>query len=205
MTDFHDLIDTSGLTPDEEARLRRTHDLLVQAGPPADLPPALEEPPNGESRQTDAEIIQFPLPMRRRFAVAAIAAAALVLAAFGGGYLIGYSKSKPTAFKTERVVAMQGRHSSALAVLRIGAADAVGNWPMQLAVVGLPAQHDRAAYYELWLTKDGKPIAPCGAFRVHGKTTTVRFSVPYNFHRYDGWVVTAQPHDEAGLGPVVLT
>jgi hypothetical protein len=204
MTDFNDLVDTSGVTPDEEARLRRTHDLLVQAGPPADLPPALKEPPTEETQQTDAEIFQFPLPMRRRFAVAAIAAAALVLVAFGGGYLVGYTKGKPAVFKTERVVAMQG-HSQALAVLRIGTADSVGNWPMELDVVGLPQQHDRSAYYELWLTKNGKPIAPCGTFRVHGKKTTVRFSVPYDFHRYDGWIVTAQPHDEADPGPVVLT
>ncbi|MDX6505955.1 MAG: hypothetical protein QOG06_599, partial [Gaiellaceae bacterium] len=36
MTDFHDLIDTAGLAPQEEARLRHAHELLVQAGPPPD-------------------------------------------------------------------------------------------------------------------------------------------------------------------------
>ena len=50
MTDFHDLVDTSDLTPEEEARLRRVHDLLIEAGPPPDLPPALEAPPTHPPR-----------------------------------------------------------------------------------------------------------------------------------------------------------
>jgi len=41
MSDFKDLIDADGLDPEEEARLRHVHELLVQAGPPPDLPPAL--------------------------------------------------------------------------------------------------------------------------------------------------------------------
>ena len=47
----------------------------------------------------------------------------------------------------------------------------------------------------------------CAAtFRVHGEQTTVTFTVPYNLKggQYDGWIVTAQPHDEAQPGPVVL-
>jgi hypothetical protein len=200
MTDFHDLVDTTDLSPEEEARLRRAHDLLVQAGPPPDLPPALEGPP---TQTGEAEILQFPLLPRRRWALAAVVAATLALVAFGGGYLLGHSKSKPTAFRTERVVAMHGR-GNALAVLRIAPADSVGNWPMEMEVSGLPKQAARSAYYEVWLAKNGRPIAPCGAFRVHGKKTTVRFSVPYAFQQYDGWIVTAQPHDEAAPGPVVL-
>ena len=201
MTDFRDLVDTTGLAPEEEARLRRAHELLVQAGPPPDLPPALETPP---THAAEAEILQFPLLPRRRFALVAVAAATLALIAFGGGYFLGHSKSKPSAFKTERVVAMHGR-GEALAVLRLAAADSVGNWPMEMEVSGLPKQPQRAAYYELWLTKNGKAVAPCGTFRVHGKKTTVRFTVPYDFRRYDGWIVTSQSRDEAPLGPVVLT
>ena len=41
MTNFDDLIDSDDLSPEEELRLRRVHELLLQAGPPADLPPAL--------------------------------------------------------------------------------------------------------------------------------------------------------------------
>jgi hypothetical protein len=201
MTDFRDLVDTTGLAPEEEARLRRAHDLLVQAGPPPDLPPALEAPP---TQPADAEILQFPLLPRRRWALLAVAAATIALIGFGGGYFLGHSKSKPSAFKTERVVAMHGR-GDALAVLRIAAPDSVGNWPMEMEVSGLRRQPQRSALYELWLTKDGRPVAPCGTFRVHGKKTTIRFSVPYDLQRYNGWVVTAQSHDEAPPGPVILT
>ena len=58
--------------------------------------------------------------------------------------------------------------------------DDVGNWPMELEVTGLPKQTERAAYYELWLTKGHKPVEPCGAFRVNGDKTTVRFTIPYD-------------------------
>jgi hypothetical protein len=200
MTDFHDLVDTAGLTPEEEARLRRAHDLLIEAGPPADLPPALETPP---TQPAEAEILQFPLLPKRRWTLALVAAATLALVGFGGGYLLGHSKAKPSAFKTERVVAMHG-HGGALALLRLSTPDSVGNWPMEMQVSGLPEQSQRIAYYELWLTKNGKAIAPCGTFRVHGKQTTVFFTVPYSLKHYDGWIVTAQPHDEAEPGPTVL-
>ena len=82
MTAFHDLIDTSGLAPDEEVRLHRVHELLVRAGPPPDLPPALATPP---LQTSDATILQFPLLPRRRFAFAAVAAATLALIVFAGG------------------------------------------------------------------------------------------------------------------------
>ncbi len=200
MTDFNDIVDTTGLDPGEEARLRRTHDLLVQAGPPPDLPPALEAPP---TQPAEAEIIQFPLLPKRRWAIAAIAAATLALLTFIGGYFYGNSKSQPAAFGTSHVVAMHGR-GEANAVIRLSSPDSVGNWPMEMTVGGLPRQPSRSAHYDLWLTKDGKPVALCGSFRVHGKNTTVRFSVPYNLRRYDGWIVTRQARDESPPGPVVL-
>ena len=65
---FDELVGGDDLTPEEEVRLRRVHDLLVQAGPPADLPPALETP----TAPPEAEIVQFPLLPRRRWAVAAL-------------------------------------------------------------------------------------------------------------------------------------
>ena len=34
MSDFRDIVDVESLDPLEEARLRRVHELLVQAGPP---------------------------------------------------------------------------------------------------------------------------------------------------------------------------
>jgi hypothetical protein len=194
VTNFDDIVGGDDLSPEEETRLRRVHDLLVQAGPPPDLPPALERPPTAE-----AEVVQFPLLPRRRWVATALVAASLVLIAFGGGYLIGHSK--PTGFQTRRVVPMHG--AAGLAVLRVGAKDSAGNWPMQLEVSNLVQKPHQ--YYELWLTRHGKPIAPCGYFRVHGNSTTVHLSVPYNFQKFDGWVITAQGATDHGPGRVVLT
>lgn len=200
MSEFDDLVDREGLTPGEEARLRRVHDLLVQAGPPADLPPGLERPP---TTPADAEIVQFPLLPRRRWALAAVAAIALIALAFGGGYLVGHEKAKPTSFAATRVVPMHG--GNALALLRLAPKDGAGNWPMELEVNNLPTQKNPSAYYELWLSRNGKPIAPCGSFRVNARTTTVRLSVPYDFKRFDGWVVTRQGANDHTAGTVVLT
>ena len=60
MSDFRDIIDTEGLNPDEEARLRRVHELLVRAGPPPDLPPSLERTPEAEDgpRVATVEILE---------------------------------------------------------------------------------------------------------------------------------------------------
>lgn len=200
MSRFEDLVDSAELSPDEETRLRRVHDLLVQAGPPPDLPPALERPP---SAPAEAEIVQFPMLPRRRWALAVVAAAALLVLGFGGGYLVGHAKKKPTSFVTARVVPMHG--SNALALLRVARRDSAGNWPMQLEVNNLPTQKARGDYYELWLTRDGKAIAPCGSFRVNERTTTVRLSVPYDFKRFQGWVVTKQTATHHTPGPVVLS
>ena len=200
MTDFNDLLDTEGLEPDEAARLRHVHDLLVQAGPPPDLPPSLEQTPEAE----EAEIVQFPLLPRRRWAALAVAAAALVVAVFAGGYFLGHAKGQ-SSFAVERVVPMRATAGSAQAIIRIAAVDKGGNWPMELEVTDLPKQPARNSYYELWLTRNGKPVEPCGTFRVGGSTTTVRLSVPYDFSKADGWVVTAQRKGAAVPGPVVLT
>jgi len=200
VSNFDDIVGREGLSADEEARLRRVHDLLVQAGPPPDLPPGLERPPTAP---TEAEIVQFPLLPRRRWTLAAVAAIALVLLAFGGGYLVGHGKTKPTSFATKRVVPMHG--GNAVAFLRVASKDSAGNWPMELEVNNLPTQSNRRAYYELWLTRNGKPAAPCGTFRFNARTTTVRLSVPYDFKRFNGWVVTRQGANDLQAGPVVLS
>lgn len=207
MSDFHEIVETGYLTPEEEARLRRTHELLVQAGPPPDLPPALERTP--EAAGGGAEILQFPLLPRRRWAVAAVVAAAVAVIAFGGGYLLGHSKAKPSALAVQRVVPLHGvpaqGTANALGVLRFAKSDGVGNWPLEVAVAGLPRLSDSTTYYELWLTKHHTAVEPCGSFRVHGKTTTVRFTVPYALSGVDGWVVTVQRHGATAPGVVVLS
>jgi len=205
MSDFHDLIDVEGLDPDEERRLMAVHDLLVQAGPPAELTPKLEQPDD----RPEGTVIPFPLFPRRRAVATLLVAAAVAAAAFGGGYLVGHSKAKSSTFATAHFIQMHPLGAAGagtqLAVLALGHSDSGGNWPMQMTVTGLPQQPQPNAYYELWLTKHGKPVAPCGVFRVHSDTTTVRFSVPYRFSEYDGWVVTAHRPGQAEPGRVVLT
>jgi hypothetical protein len=203
MSNFDDMIDRTGLSPAEEARLRRTHDLLIAAGPPPDLPPRLEHPP---SKATEAEILQFPLLPKRRWAAAAVAAAALVLATFFGGYLLGHDRAHRRGFQAIRSVELRG-NGTAFASLQLGGADSVGNWPMVLSVTGLPEQKARSAYYELYLTRNGRPTVPCGSFRVHGSssTTSVRFSVPYTRRQGDGWVVTVQQPGVHEPGRVLLS
>ncbi len=196
--EFDDLVDADGLTPEEDDRLRRVHAMLVEAGPPAELPPALErlpdEPPEGE-------ILQFPLLPKRRWAAAALVAAAFVAAAFGAGFLIG-DRGHGSTFDARHVIGMTGK--SALGSIRVGQRDEVGNWEMELVVSGLPKQPPRG-YYDLYLTRNGKPLIRCGAFRVHDRTTTVRFTVPYRVRKGDGWVVTAQPPGVHDPGRVVLS
>lgn len=200
MSDFRDIVGSEDLDPDQEARLRRVHDLLVQAGPPPDLPPALERTPEA----AEAEIVQFPLLPKRRWVAAALVAATVAALAFGGGYLFGDSKG-PSAFTVDKVVPMRGTVGEAQALIRISSRDKGGNWPMELQVTGLPKQTQREAYYELWLTKGHKPVELCGSFRVSGAKTTVRFTVPYDASDIDGWVVTAQPNGTPDPGSVVLT
>jgi hypothetical protein len=196
--DFDDLVGTEGLEPEEELRLRRVHDLLVQAGPPPDLPPALERPP---AETPDGEIVQFPLLPKRRWAVAALVAAALGAIAFGGGYLVGHHGGSSTA--ATRIVPMRGS-GHAIASITIGKRDSVGNWPMELTVTGLPTQQP-GAYYELFLSKDGKPRIPCGGFRVNSKTTKVHFTVPYRLTGHDEWVVAVWPKGSRKPTRVVLS
>ena len=164
------------------------HELLVAAGPPPDLSPDLSLPPV-PTEEADPPEVAFLL--RRRRGRALVLALAATLAAFVGGYAFGHSKGKPAAFSSVRTVAMHGAAGTGShGVIRIAEKDSVGNWPMLVEVSGLPQQTKQASYYELWLTHNGKAVAPCGWFRVHGKTTSVRLSVPYSLKNFDGWVVT---------------
>lgn len=201
MTDFDDLVDTGDLSPEEEGRLRRVHELLLAAGPPPELPDELARPADPQRAQPP----EVPVLFRRRRATGAVLLLAAALAAFAGGYAFGHSKaSQSSSFVSQRSVPMHGS-AGRFAVIHIAKTDSVGNWPMLVEVSGLPEQPNRKAYYELWLTRHGKPVVACGAFRVHGKTTSVRLTVPYSLRGYDGWVVTAQPPGDERIGPVVLT
>jgi len=92
----------------------------------------------------------------------------------------------------------------AIGSIRIGRRDSVGNWPMELTVTGL-AKQEAGAYYELFLSKNGKPRIPCGGFRVNSKTTKVRFTVPYKLTGHDEWVVAVWPKGAHRPGDVVMS
>lgn len=178
----------------ERERLQRVHELLVEAGPPPELPPRLMQPP-GEKPLADVHVLPRGLP-RRRLAAALVLAAALAAAAFGTGYLVGDSgdSAAPVAgaeFRAQRAVTLQGKAApGATAVVRIGPSES-GNVPMLVTVEGL----DRLPvgdYYVLYMTKDGKRKVACGTFNVKGGNdrSEIEFSVGYDLAGFDGFAVT---------------
>jgi hypothetical protein len=91
----------------------------------------------------------------------------------------------------------------AQAALSVGASDKAGNWPMHLVASGLPRLPENG-YYAVFLTRNGKPVAPCGSFIVHGGNADAYLNAPYRL-RGAGWVVTLQHHGDHTPGRVVLT
>lgn len=176
---FRDLIGDD-VPAGERLRLRRVHDLLIAAGPPPALTPALERAP-----RVDRAAAVLHLPRRR--ALQLLLAAALVGAAFAGGYLT----HSGTSFHTRFVKEMHGTRLApgALASLRIGRPDKTGNWPMIVHVSGLKDLPKGGIYY-LYLSQNGKPIAPCAGFVVHDGKATFRLSAGYRLKSFSGWVVT---------------
>ena len=171
--------------PAERERLRRVHQLLLSVDPPPEVSSALRRPPAAEPVRL--------LPRRRRTTLALIAAA-LAAASFGAGWLASARTGDDEAV---RVIPMAGTAAAAGASgsIELLPDDASGNWPMNLRISGLTPSRDRSDWYELWLTKDGKPVDPCGRFTVHAGLTTVVLSVPYGLRQYDGWIVTRHDSD----------
>jgi Anti-sigma-K factor rskA len=180
--DLNELVGND-LTPEEEARLRRVHELLVEAGPPAELPPDLASYTEPRRR--------LPLLPRPRVLAGVAVGLAVVAATFGIGVLVGHRGGE--SFQTERVIPMRGTAAAthAIASIDLGAKDSGGNWPLVLHVTQLPTQLE-GKYYELWLTRRGKLVASCGTFRVVDttRTTDIRLNAPYTLKSFDGWVIT---------------
>lgn len=184
--DFDDLVGRE--LPDEErARLLRAHQLLIEAGPPPELSPELDS-------ASWLEESQMPLlrPKRRRpLLIAAALATAIVI-----GFVLGQSTSPSSSTSsTVRVVKLAGTKfdRDARASLELGKADASGNWPMLLHARGLQRLPE-GGYYDLYLTKGGKPVVLCGTFNVKGREIIVHFSAAYDLNHFDkdGWVITRQ-------------
>jgi len=194
--DFDELMEDA--EPGDRERLRRVHELLVEAGPPPELPPEIEAGP------TLAMTLGRRVSARRVKRRVALLAAAIVvlLVAFLGGYITGNDQTV-----SGRLIKLEGTAAAPAAQgsLRLEPVDEAGNWPMEVAVAGLPAL-PRKGYYEVFLVRDGKPIAPCGSFIVKGKDTavSVRLNAPYRLRPDDQWIVTRQQAGDHEAGTVVL-
>jgi hypothetical protein len=203
--EFEELVDLSGLTPEERSRLKRVHEMLVAAGPPPELPGELTRPP----ADVEAEVV--PLESRRRRgrtpAIGILIAATVAVACFGGGYLLANQGQSSNAIHAVRVVPLSGvsTQPSSSASLRVGSADKSGNWPLQLTVAGLKPLPDESRYY-LMVWQHGKPTVSCGTFGVsRGAPTTVTFNVAYKITPKTRWVVTMMSPGAKYPGPVVMT
>jgi hypothetical protein len=197
--DFDDLVG-SDLGREERERLEHVHNLLVIAGPPAELAPELESGPTlamtlGKSPRRH---------VGRRVALLAAAVMVLLLV-FLGGYVTGNRGSSGLSGGHTLQLVGTPQAPAALASLHVQNADPAGNWPMSLTVTGLPELPEHG-YYEVFLTRGGKIWAPCGTFRVESATggVSVRLNAPYDLRKGDGWVVTRQLPGHREAGPVVL-
>jgi hypothetical protein len=183
--EFRDLVGDD-LPPPERERLERVHELLIAAGPPPELPPELAEVP---TERPGAEPTGLP---RRRAGAGLALAAAIALVAFLGGYIAGHSKSSP--FESVRNV--QLGNSEASAVVKFGPKNEDGNTPMLVKVEGLRSLPPDD-YYTLFMTKHGRPVVPCGSFRVSGPdSTTLHFTVAYERSEFDGLMLAHYRHSD---------
>ncbi len=190
--DFDDLIGAD-LTPEERARLYRTHELLVEAGPPPELSPELDAVPWPD----DALQPLFGRRHKRGGARRVLLLAAALVTAVVVGLLIGQATSSSdtaTSLKAKQTVQLRGTALArgAFATLKLGKEDGAGNWPMVLHITGLP-RLSNGGYYALYLTKGGRPLVSCGTINVDG-ATSVRLSAAYVLEHFDknGWVVVRQ-------------
>jgi hypothetical protein len=186
--DFDDLVGQD-VSPEERARLYRAHELLIEAGPPPELSPEMESVPWPDDALGPLWGRQRkPAGARRALLLAAALATATVV-----GFLLGQATgpSSKTSIDARKTVQLHGTSLArgALATLKLGKRDSEGNWPMVLSVKGLP-QLPTGGYYDLYLTKGGKPLVSCATFNVNGETV-VPLSVAYNLERFDknGWVI----------------
>jgi hypothetical protein len=185
--DFDELVGLE-VPAEERERLRRAHELLIEAGPPPELSPEMESVPWPDDALGPLWGRRKPSSARRVLLLAAALATAIFV-----GFLLGQASgpSSKTSIDARRTVQLHGTSLArgALATLKLGNRDSEGNWPMVLSVKGLP-QLPPDGYYDLYLTKGGKPLVSCGTFNVKGETV-VPLSAAYNLERFDenGWVI----------------
>lgn len=193
--DFDELVGND-LSAHERERLERVHRMLVAAGPPPELPQELAEAPRPEGRLVELA--------RRRARTGLVLAAAIMIAAFATGYLLGArgEGSVPSGVSPPAKQVVLGKTADRLAVVGIGERDSNGNWPMVVQVEGLD-HLSGGDYYTLFMTKKGRAVATCGTFNVaEDGLTTIRFSVAYDPERYDGLMLAEydrETHEDTPL------
>jgi anti-sigma-K factor RskA len=202
MTDrpnFDELVGGDDLSTDEAARLQRVHDLLIEAGPPPELPPHLLQEPDPEGGRPD-NVTGLP---RRRTGMLLGIAAALTLTAFLGGFIYG---THHAPFNEDFAVPMHSTAagSQAKAVIHVGKLDSAGNWPLEVDVENLP-ELPKGQYYEMFLSRGAdQRAASCGTFRAAGSKDDIRLNAPYRLDKFNGWIVTREKPG-SNTHPVVLT
>jgi hypothetical protein len=200
--DFDDLVGRD-IPTEERDRLQRAHELLLEAGPPPELSPELESVPWPDDAL--APVFGRRTERKRRPMVLAAAIATVAVAAF----LLGQAttSNNGTSIDARKTVQLHGTSLAhgAFASLKLGKRDAGGNWPMVLKVRGLP-RLPKDGYYDLYLTKGGKPLVSCGTFNVSGETV-VPLSAAYNLERFDknGWVIVRKTPGHFQPTQVVLS
>ena len=188
--DFDDIVGDD-ISAEERERLQTAHDLLLRASPPPELSPELDAVPWPDEALAPLGLRRRGRERRRSWLGFAAAAAAVALI----GFVVGQSTgSSPNRFEP---LATKKMHGTALArgasaTIEVGKRGVDGNWPMVVDVINLPPAPE-GGYYLLWLSRNGKPVAPCGSFNTQaGVETIVHLSAAYSFHGVNGWIVTRE-------------
>jgi hypothetical protein len=174
MTSFDELIGEEP-TGAERERLQNVHGLLLEAGPPPELSPALAA---GPPRASTVTSLQAFVERRRAPILATAAAAAVVVLAIGVGLHRHASNYRALSL---RGTSFAPRAAATLEVLP--------KQQMKLEVSGLPA---RKQSYVVYLVRGGHRIASCGSFTVSNanRRKGVSLRSPYPVQSSDKWVVT---------------
>jgi hypothetical protein len=197
VNDFDELIGTD-VAGEERARLLGVHELLLEAGPPQELPAGLHKVPRpGELRV---------LPLRTVPRKVALLAAAIAVLAVTFGLGVTAGSRSAAAPKTLETLTLKGTSAAPHAQATVDVLQEVsGNYPMNVRVSGLP-KVAAPQYYVVWLVRDGKPWAPCGQFVVSKQSgsLTLGLTAPYSLKPGDTWIVTRHTFGQRGPGPTVL-
>ena len=196
--DFRELVGDD-LPPEEDARLRRVHELLVAPGRPPELPPALAEPPGASAAASSSSSCTGAGSEPR-----SLLAAALAAVFFGGGYWVGSAKHAFEARDDDHDA--RARRRRAFASIQMAPPDEAFNWPLQRPCPR-PRDLPKGGYYELLLTKDGKHGPELRHVpHVHDGATEIdaQRAVPAR-RSWNGWVVVAHCPGERTDPPVLTT